>query len=70
MLNKKIMLSRTHWLLSAARSIIENGASGFVLKRCMGADLFAAIDCVQAGRIFISPAVEEVSDHLSPEEGE
>jgi DNA-binding NarL/FixJ family response regulator len=42
----------------AARSIIESGASGFVLKRCMGTDLFAAIDGVQEGRIFISPAVE------------
>jgi len=54
----------------AALSIIESGASGFVLKRCMGTDLFAAIDCVQEGRIFISPAVGKAPDQLSAGEGE
>ena len=53
-----------------ARAIIESGASGFVLKRCMGTDLFAAIDCVQEGQVFISPAVEKAPDQLSAGEGE
>jgi len=70
MLNEKIMLYRTHWLLSVARSIIESGACGFVLKRCVGTDLFAAVDCVQEGRIFISPAVGTGPHQLSTEEGE
>ena len=68
--NLKFIILSIHDASCAARSIIENGASGFVLKRCMGTDLFAAIDCVQEGRIFISPAVEKAPDQLSAGEGE
>ena len=53
---------------SAAQSIIESGACGFVLKRYMGTDLFAAVDCVEEGRIFISPAVGRLPDQPSAED--
>lgn len=66
----KFIILSIHDDSCAARSIIESGASGFVLKRCVGTDLFAAVDCAQEGRIFISPAVGKVPDQLSTEEGE
>jgi DNA-binding NarL/FixJ family response regulator len=66
----KFIILSIHDDPSAARSIIESGACGFVLKRCMGADLFDAVDCVEEGRVFISPAVGKVPDQLSTEGGE
>jgi DNA-binding NarL/FixJ family response regulator len=66
----KFIILSIHDDSCAARSIIENGASGFVLKRCVGTDLFAAIDCLQEGRVFVSPAVGKTPDQPSAAEGE
>ena len=66
----KFIILSIHDDSCAARSIIESGASGFVLKRCMGTDLFAAIDCLREGQIFVSPAVGMVPDQLSAGEEE
>jgi DNA-binding NarL/FixJ family response regulator len=40
--------------------VMSGGASGFVLKRCAGTDLLAAVESVNEGGIFISPSVKKV----------
>jgi DNA-binding NarL/FixJ family response regulator len=39
------------------RIVMSVDAPGFVLKRCAGTDLSAAVESVKEGRIFVSPAV-------------
>jgi DNA-binding NarL/FixJ family response regulator len=45
-----------------ADDVISSGATGFVLKQYAGTDLFDAIQSVQEGKTFISPAVKNKQD--------
>ncbi len=55
---KLIMLS-IHDEPAAAKRVMSAGALGFVLKRCAGTDLLAAVQSVNKGGTFVSPAVEK-----------
>jgi DNA-binding NarL/FixJ family response regulator len=53
---KVIMLS-LHDEASASQATLAAGANAFVLKRAIATDLLPAIEAVQAGLDFVSPAV-------------
>lgn len=53
----KFIILSVHDDPSVAQSVIETGASGFVLKRCLSTDLFEAVKRVREGRVFVSPSV-------------
>ena len=48
---------------SVAEAIIESGASGFVFKPCVSTDLFAAVDAVRQGQVFVSPRIRQERPH-------
>ena len=53
---KLIMLS-LHDEASASQATLDAGANALVLKRAIATDLLPAIEAVQAGRGYVSPAV-------------
>jgi DNA-binding NarL/FixJ family response regulator len=53
----KIIVISVHAEASVCRACMENGATGFVLKRTLSAELLAAVDAVLAGRQYVSAAV-------------
>jgi len=55
----KFIVLSLHGELAAVEDVLSAGASGFVLKRCVGMDLFPAVDSVQQGRTFVSPSVQD-----------
>lgn len=55
----KLILLSVHDEASACRATLEAGADAFVLKRAIATDLLPAINAVQAGKVFISPGVQE-----------
>ena len=55
----KLILLSVHDQPSVCRSALEAGADGFVLKRAIATDLLDAIDAVEAGRRYVSPASAE-----------
>ena len=54
----KLVLLSHHDEASACLTTLEAGADAFVLKRAIATDLLPAIDAVQAGGSFTSPAVQ------------
>lgn len=53
----KLILLSVHDQPSVCRATLDAGADAFVLKRAIATDLLAAIDAVQAGLRYVSPAV-------------
>ncbi len=53
----RLIVLSVHDEASACRAVLEAGADGFVLKRSIATDLLPAVDAVQAGRHYVSPAV-------------
>jgi DNA-binding NarL/FixJ family response regulator len=48
-------------------AMLESGASGYLLKDCASEELIRAIQAVQAGTIYLSPAIGQVvADHFKP----
>jgi DNA-binding NarL/FixJ family response regulator len=45
---------------SAVEDVLSAGATGYILKRSVGSDLFAAVESVRDGRTFVSPSVQHV----------
>ena len=44
---------------SAVEDVLSAGAVGYILKRSVSSELFAAIESVREGRTFISPSVRD-----------
>jgi DNA-binding NarL/FixJ family response regulator len=44
---------------SAVEDVLSAGATGYILKRSVGADLFAAVESVREGRTFVSPSLRD-----------
>jgi DNA-binding NarL/FixJ family response regulator len=44
--------------IEIARSVMEAGASAYVLKRSAGQDLLTAVASIKNGRVFISPSID------------
>ena len=55
----KIIMLSLHDEASASQATLDAGADAFVLKRAIATDLLPAIEAVQAGRGFVSPAVRQ-----------
>jgi DNA-binding NarL/FixJ family response regulator len=51
----KLIIISIHDQASVIRSVLEAGASGFVVKRAIATDLLAATDAVLAGKRYVSP---------------
>ncbi|MHC4203845.1 MAG: response regulator [Planctomycetota bacterium] len=50
----KFIILSLHDESSAVEDVLSAGASGYVLKRSVGADLFTAIKSIREGRTFVS----------------
>jgi DNA-binding NarL/FixJ family response regulator len=57
--NLKLIMLSLHDEPEVAKRVMSVGASGFVLKRCAGTDLLAAVESINEGGTFVSPAVEK-----------
>jgi DNA-binding NarL/FixJ family response regulator len=53
----KLLMLSIHDEPEVAKRVMSVGASGFVLKRCAGTDLLAAVESINEGGTFVSPAV-------------
>jgi DNA-binding NarL/FixJ family response regulator len=53
----KLIVVAIHDESEVARSALDAGANGFVLKRAIATDLFAAVDAVLEGQRYVSPGV-------------
>jgi DNA-binding NarL/FixJ family response regulator len=53
----KVIVLSVHDEPTVVQSVLEAGASGFVLKRAIASDLFTAVDAVLAGERYVSPAI-------------
>jgi DNA-binding NarL/FixJ family response regulator len=53
----KVIVLSVHDEPTVVQSVLEGGASGFVLKRAIASDLLAAVDAVLAGERYVSPAI-------------
>ena len=54
----KLILLSLHDEQAVAKKVMSAGASGFVLKRCAATDLLAAVESINKGITFVSPAVQ------------
>ena len=54
--NMKVILMSVHDQPSVCRAALAAGADAFVLKRAIATDLLPAIDAVQSGQRYVSPA--------------
>ena len=54
----KVIVLSVHDEPSVVQSVLEAGASGFVLKRAIASDLLAAVDAVLGGERYVSPAIQ------------
>jgi DNA-binding NarL/FixJ family response regulator len=43
----------------AVKDVLSAGATGYILKRSVGTELFAAVESVRDGRTFVSPSVRD-----------
>ncbi|MHC4557124.1 MAG: response regulator [Planctomycetota bacterium] len=55
----KFLILSLHDEPSAVEDVLSAGAAGYILKRSVAAELFAAIESVQEGRTFVSPSVRD-----------
>ncbi len=55
----KFIILSLHDESSAVEDVLSAGASGYILKRSVGADLFAAVKSVREGRTFVSPSLRD-----------
>ena len=55
--NLKIIVLSMHDEPSVARSVLEAGARGYVLKSSLATDLLSAVEVVLAGGTYTSPAI-------------
>jgi DNA-binding NarL/FixJ family response regulator len=53
----KLIVVGIHDESEVARSALNAGANGFVLKRAIATDLFSAVDAVLEGQRYVSPGV-------------
>ena len=53
----KLVLLSVHDELAVAQSVIAAGADGIVLKRSIATDLLSAIESLQGGSRYVSPAI-------------
>jgi len=61
----KVVILTVHAEARIAARALKAGAAGFVLKHAAGDELFAAIDAVLNGRIYLTPAItRDVLDTL------
>ncbi len=54
----KLIILSIHDEPAVARKVMSAGALGFVLKRCAATDLLEAVESVNRGETFVSPAVK------------
>jgi DNA-binding NarL/FixJ family response regulator len=57
----KFIILGLHDEPSAVEDVLSAGASGYILKRSVGADLFAAVESVREGRTFVSSSLSDDS---------
>jgi DNA-binding NarL/FixJ family response regulator len=57
--NLKLIILSVHDDPAVVSRVMSLGVSGFVLKRSAGTDLPAAVESINKGRIFVSPAAEK-----------
>jgi len=54
----KILILTTHDEYSTAKSVLENGASGYILKNAMSEEVIAGIETVANGEIFLCEEID------------
>lgn len=67
----RLIVLGVHGTSSVARSVLEAGASAYVLKQTIAADLLEAVDSVLSAATYTSPSIEAAtpSDVHSPPGG-
>ena len=54
----KILILTSHDEYSVARRVMENGASGYILKNSLSEEVIAGIETVMAGKIFLCEEID------------
>ena len=54
----KFIIMDLHDESFVVEDVLSSGASGYILKRSIGADLFAAVESVREGRTFVSSSLK------------
>jgi DNA-binding NarL/FixJ family response regulator len=54
----KILILTTHNEYSVAKQVMANGASGYILKNALSEEVFAGIETVMAGEIFLCDEID------------
>jgi len=57
----KVLVLTMHEDMETVRHVMKAGAVGYVLKKSWASDLFAAIEAVRHGEVFLSPAISEMT---------